>query len=133
MAKFQKGKSGNPNGRPKDAVGQAMRVMTAEEFIEIIDLVLLTPTSRLKEIIEDREDEHNQLQRMVASIVVKIVERGDMQALNLLLDRLIGKVKDDQAIMKAIAEHYKRMSLDEIVKETQVAVAQAEKVLKLAR
>ena len=94
---------------------------------------MLTPTSRLKEIIEDREDEHNQLQRMVASIVVKIVERGDMQALNLLLDRLIGKVKDDQAIMKAIAEHYKRMSLDEIVKETQVAVAQAEKVLKLAR
>jgi hypothetical protein len=42
-----------------------------------------------------KDPESTVLMVMLAGVCVKIIEKGDMSALNVLLDRLIGKVKEE--------------------------------------
>lgn len=89
---FKKGKSGNPKGRPKDQLGKVMRQLTAEEFAEIANLIIKGSIEDLRKIA--RDDKQTALKVMIAATAVKIISKGDMSSLDTLLNRLVGKVKD---------------------------------------
>lgn len=93
LKNFKKGQSGNPAGRPPDALNRVMKKLTKNELEEIANLIVKGTVAELKKIAQSKNTQA--LRVMFAAIVVKIIERGDMDAFDKLLNRLIGKVKDD--------------------------------------
>jgi hypothetical protein len=91
---FKPGQSGNPSGRPKVSNAEhRLRRMTKDEIKEVGTLLLDSNVEKLKEI---EKDKHAPALRVwICSVAIKAIERGDMGALNSLLDRVIGKVKDE--------------------------------------
>ena len=69
-----------------------MRQLTSEEFREIANLIVKGEIAELKEIAKD--DTQSALRVMIAAVAVKIIQKGDMGSLDILLNRLVGKVKD---------------------------------------
>lgn len=53
-----------------------------------------TEPAALKEIASGSDENITNLERVVASILLKAIETGDFTRLNALLDRSIGKVKE---------------------------------------
>jgi hypothetical protein len=93
--KFKAGTTPNPGGRPKDPPGlKEMKFLTKAELVLVGNMILQKTPDELLEIIGD-ESEATALQRMIGSIVDRIIRKGDMVAFNILLDRLIGKVKEE--------------------------------------
>lgn len=90
--KFRPGISGNPAGRPKDVLGKKMRQLTAEEFADIANLIVKGSIEELRAIAKD--ESQTALRVMIASVAVRIISKGDMDNLDKLLNRLVGKVKD---------------------------------------
>lgn len=92
---WQPGESGNPDGRPPDSPElKALKHLTKEELTDVASLIV-------KGKIEDLEELKTTgtiLQRMVASVAIRIMNKGDMFHLDVLLNRLIGKVKDEVQI-----------------------------------
>lgn len=89
---FKPGQSGNPNGsRAHDPEKQAIKKLTQAELSEIANLVLKGDVEELRELKDN--DKETVLKRMVASVAIRIISKGDMFAFDTLLDRLIGKVK----------------------------------------
>lgn len=93
MAKFKRGISGNPNGRPKlDAQTKRIRTLTNEQLKDMGDEILLGTRKKLQGMLEDPEC--TPLKCWIANVALKGIQSGDMGSLNELLNRLIGKVKD---------------------------------------
>ncbi len=96
---FKKGVSGNPLGRAiEDPAMRMVRHLTKQELVEIGNLVIKNNMKQLQAIAKDPNA--SVIKTMIASVAVKIVTRGDMQALDVLLNRLIGKVRDDVSIVQ---------------------------------
>jgi hypothetical protein len=95
---FKKGQpSPNPLGRKlQDPAMRKLAKLTKEELVEVGSLILKGEIKNLKKLAVDTEA--TVLQRMVASVAVRIMGKGDMHALDLLLNRLIGKVKEEVEI-----------------------------------
>lgn len=98
---WKKGESGNPKGRKKDLPEvKTLRHLTAAQMAEIGNMIVCGDFDGLKRIgesIKIGSPDHNRytaLQIMVASCAAKIIQKGDMYMLDVLLNRLIGKVKD---------------------------------------
>ena len=89
---IKKGECRNPTGRPKDLLGHKMRLLTAEEFAEIANLIIKGSIDELRKIAKD--DNQTALKVMLSAVAVKIISKGDMNALDTLLNRLVGKVKE---------------------------------------
>lgn len=96
---WEKGQSGNPNGRPK----------TSKEYRELMDLnreLVAEIFSRymmfnLEELVKKKKDSSiPMIERMVISMMVNVEKKGDKQAFDFLLDRAVGKVKDNGIITK---------------------------------
>lgn len=92
LKRFPKGVSGNPAGRPPDVLGRQMRQLTAQEFAEIANLIVKGSIEELRKIVKD--ESQSAIKVMVAATAVKIISKGDMHSLDILLNRLVGKVKD---------------------------------------
>lgn len=91
---FKKGQSGNPHGgRKHDPELKAVKNLTKKELVEIGNMIIKNDYSKILEL--SKNDNTPALKRALASVIVKIAERGDMTALDVLLNRLIGKVKDE--------------------------------------
>ena len=73
-------------------LGKMMRQLTAEEFAEIANLIIKGSIDELKAIAKDSKQ--TALRVMIASVAVKVIHKGDMGALDTLLNRLVGKVKE---------------------------------------
>lgn len=91
---FPKGVSGNPlGGKMHNKELKAIRRLTAVEVAEIGGMILQNNLAALKAIAKDPDA--SVLKTMIASVAVKTIEKGDAHALDKLLDRLIGKVRDE--------------------------------------
>lgn len=94
---FAKGVSGNPlGGKLHDPEIKAIKKLTKEELKEMGSLVLKNNLDALREIKDDPKA--SVLKVLVASVCIKAIAKGDMHSLDVLLNRLIGKVKEEIAV-----------------------------------
>lgn len=90
---FLPGQSGNPSGRPKvDPEIKKLRDLTKEQFKEIAEFIIQGDATTLREY--KTRPGVTVLQQWIASVAITAIQRGDMASLDKLLDRLIGKVKE---------------------------------------
>lgn len=91
---FKKGQSGNEGGRPKDSPEiKAIKNLTKSELVSISNLIIRQDFGAL--VALSKREDATTLQRMLAAVAIRIVRKGDMGALDILLNRLVGKVKDE--------------------------------------
>ena len=79
---FEKGKSGNPAGRPKGSKNRSTIIK------EILSLMVQVKDDNGEDVWQSNE------YRMVQAMVNKAIEKGDVAAFNALYDNLYGKLKD---------------------------------------
>ena len=92
-SRFKKGQSGNPlGGKLANPEMRAIRNLTEAEMVNIGSLILKGSIKDLQAIAKDPNS--TVLQAMMAAVAVKTMQKGDAQALDVLLNRLIGKVKE---------------------------------------
>lgn len=95
--KFKKGQSGNPDGaKLHDRIPGEIKRLASKEVEEIGALILNGDTHQIKQIASD--DSAPVLKRWIATVVVKALAKGDYKALDAILDRMVGKVKQVHAI-----------------------------------
>jgi hypothetical protein len=83
---FKKGQSGNPRGKPKQLLTKADVETLFQKFAKKTKF-------ELQEVIDDPKA--TMIEIMVASVMVRTVKDGDASRLQFLLDRAVGKVKDE--------------------------------------
>lgn len=89
-----KGSNLNPIGANAHKGPKAMfRKLTKEMFAEMIEATTNGTVSDLKKIAENPES--TALQVALATSLVKMINKGDYVGLELMLQRVIGKVKDE--------------------------------------
>lgn len=98
--RFKPGQSGNPAGaRAHNKELKALRRLTKEQVAEVAELLLHGNLKKLQSIIDaaktDGKRNKSVLTTWFAAVAMKGIARGDMHALDVLLNRLIGKVKDE--------------------------------------
>lgn len=104
VKKFKKGQSGNPlGGQLHNKELKAIRNLTEDEMIEIGSLVVKGSIDELKRIKDDPKT--TVLKAMMASVAIKTIAKGDAQALEVLLNRLVGKVKDKVEVTSTNINH----------------------------
>jgi hypothetical protein len=91
---FKPGQSGNPGGRPRvDEETKRIRQLTKEQFKDLAN-ILLSGTFEDLQRIQDAP-ETTALTGWTVKVIITAWERGDYKTLDELLNRLIGKVKDE--------------------------------------
>ena len=80
---WEKGQSGNPKGRPK---GSKNRSTILKEIAEL-------RTKGIHPVTGEEVWMTNEY-RMAMAVIEKVIEKGDHQALNMVLDNIYGKQKD---------------------------------------
>lgn len=94
MARYKKGESGNPSGRPKLAPeDKVLRQLTKAQFSEIANLIVQGDWQALVEMEEAPET--TVLKRLICKALKVAHERGDWTTVDRFMDRVIGKVKDE--------------------------------------
>ena len=66
--------------------------LTREEMEELGSLIVKGDINKIMEMRQDPKA--SVMQVMLSSVALKIINKGDMHALDLLLNRLVGKVSD---------------------------------------
>ena len=88
---FAKGVSGNPGGRPKDPLDVKLaKTMDKVSFARAMHEVLHAPDEALTTILSDPLAPA--VSKALASVLLKCIEDGDAQRLEILLKRYIGPV-----------------------------------------
>lgn len=91
---FKPGQSGNPNGRPKmPAELKKAKNMNKIKFMELLVKYLSFSLDELKAAKSDKST--TALDRIVISIILNAISKGDEKRLDFLMSRIIGKVKSD--------------------------------------
>lgn len=92
--KTKTGAALNPlGGWLEDPVLRAFRQLSKEELANVGNMILHTNEETLRYWIKKKDC--NVLRLMVARVALRIIDNGDMDMLDKLLNRLIGKVKDE--------------------------------------
>jgi hypothetical protein len=95
--RFKKGISGNPNGcppMPKEV--KEARKLNRIEVERLLNKFLQWPS---EDVIKFANDQSNPaLEVLIARVLSVAMKNGDDKRLNFLLDRLVGKVKENVAI-----------------------------------
>jgi hypothetical protein len=90
---FAKGQSGNPTGKvPVDPRVKEIKKFTAEELEQLISVLLEAGPDELERI--DADPTAPMIKKIMASILTRTQMTGSMQQLDMVLNRLIGKVKE---------------------------------------
>ncbi len=90
---FKKGQSGNPSGRARlpQEIRDAKRV-TSEKFIALTSKYLNATKLELADAL--KEDALPYLDRIVINVIQRAADGADLVRLDMLLNRIIGKVPD---------------------------------------
>lgn len=91
-AQFKPGASANPGAVPKNNGLRGQPKLTRAQLCEAANDLLTRTPSELQDVMRDKSSP--MLDVMLSSVMIHIARTGDMQKLNSLLDRLIGKVKE---------------------------------------
>ena len=91
---FEKGVSGNPNGRPKGTtlIPPELEVMNAKLISDTIAKYFDMDIGQLQEVI--RHPETKMLDVMVCKIMYEAARKGDQAKMNALFERMVGKVAE---------------------------------------
>ena len=90
---IEKGQVLNPiGGNAHNPEVRMVRKLTNEQVIELSTIILEGNPQKLRDVMNDKSS--TVLQVAIASALNKAIIRGDMAAVNALLDRILGKVKD---------------------------------------
>jgi hypothetical protein len=91
---FKPGQSGNPGGRPKlDEETKKLRELTKDQFKQLATLLLSGKFEDLQRLKDSQET--TMLTMWMCRVIEGAAEKGDYKTLDELLNRLIGKVKDE--------------------------------------
>lgn len=90
---FKKGHIANPSGINIPVAERVLRNLTKQQLVEIGNKIVQSDYAKLVKMSKD--DSLPAIYRMVVAQVLKAVEHRDTQACDLLLNRLIGKVRDE--------------------------------------
>lgn len=90
---WEKGKSGNPNGRPRKIASQLKAIgYTKAEAYDTINAMLAMTLEELKQIYTN--DNSTVLEKTIAGALKKSLEKGSLYSLDSLLDRTHGKATE---------------------------------------
>lgn len=90
--RFQKGSNVNPRGRGIDPLKKALRNLTVQELNDIAGMVVKGTTEDLEAVLKNPQE--SVLKTMVASVCKKAIQQGNEATMEVLLDRLVGKIPD---------------------------------------
>lgn len=91
---FKKGQSGNPQGgRLHNPEIKRIKALTEAELVDIGSFILKSSLEDMKKKI--KHPETSMLEGMVIGLAHKAIVKGDAGAFNALMDRLLGKVKEN--------------------------------------
>ncbi len=91
---WKKGTTGNPAGRPQVLPEEKLfKNLTKKELIEVGNYVIKGDLTALKNMA--KRPGATVLQIMLAAVCIKVIQKGDMHQLDILLNRLVGKVRDE--------------------------------------
>lgn len=113
---FKPGQSGNPLGaRLHNPALKAVRRLTQIEIEEVGALVLDGDLERLQAIMKDTTA--SALKVLIASCMIKAISKGDASAMNVILDRMVGRVK--QVVQVDMSESAKKLNDEQLLGEVQ--------------
>jgi hypothetical protein len=91
---FKKGTSGNPNGRPKKFVSlMADEGYSKSEVTDCIQVMMAMTFDELKDVF--KAPEATVLEKSLAMAIRKGIEKGNLQTIESLLDRVYGRPKQE--------------------------------------
>lgn len=92
--RFKPGQSGNPRGAAAHNQDmKRLRILTKGEVAEVGTMILEGNRDALQAVLTDTSV--STLKLWFASVALKAINKGDMNSLDVLLNRIIGKVKDE--------------------------------------
>lgn len=112
--KFEKGNNANPRGagaHNKDV--KAIRRLTHEDVAQVGSLILDGNVEKLKEVQMDPTT--TVLKVWMCSVAIKAINKGDAQALNALLDRIVGKSKEHINVVSTVVNANAEISLQKFL------------------
>lgn len=114
---FKPGISGNPGGKPK-------YFLTRVRVKDIVDKYLSMSRSQLQKLLIDKENTPA-LELMIAATILFCIEEGDYSRLESLLQRAVGKVKDEIEIETNPGEEISRLSMNALLTLVQTTLPEA--------
>lgn len=90
--RFKPGQSGNPKGRPKNPIPNALQKMTKQSYRRIIRAVCKGNPAQLQKLINDEKT--SALEVAVAACFLKAIARGDYATVEQIASRILGKIPD---------------------------------------
>ena len=95
--RFKPGKSGNPGGMPIETEEQKrLRRLTKAELAECASWLVKGNVDQIRTIAKDPKA--SILQVWVAALVIKSIEKGDADSWDKIMNRIVGKVKDELSV-----------------------------------
>ena len=91
---FKKGVVTNPLGRgAENPVTRQLRKLTGDQLAEMSTILLEADLDKLEMMFKDKKTPA--IQKCVIAIVIQVIKKGDASNFIILLDRIIGRVKQE--------------------------------------
>jgi hypothetical protein len=91
---YTKGKTGNPNGRPRKFVCQLKDMgYNKQDITQTIENMMAMTITELAEVFKD--DNSTVLEKTVANAIKRGIEKGTLYSMEILLNRVYGQPKQE--------------------------------------